>query len=127
MPPLDGKSALIVEDNVLIAMGLEATLQDLGLEVCGTAASAGEAISLFSTERPHLVIMDLRLAGVRDGVDAAQGIRRVEGQVPILFITGSRDRTSVDRIHQDHPAAILFKPVTPHMLAAELYRIFGTA
>lgn len=125
MPPLDGKSALIVEDNILIAMGLEATLQDMGLSVCGTAASAVEAVTLFSAERPELVLMDLRLIGSEDGVDAAHGIRRVQDGVPILFITGSRDRQSVDRIHQDHPAAILFKPVTPDMLAAELLRIFG--
>lgn len=125
MPPLNGKSVLIVEDNILIAMGLEATLQDLGLAVCGTATSAVEAVALFSIERPELVLMDLRLVGDQDGVDAAHGIHRVEDRVPILFITGSRDRPSVDRIHQDHPAAILFKPVTPDMLAAELLRIFG--
>lgn len=127
MRALHGKSVLIVEDNALIAMGLEATLQDLGLYVCGMAASAKEAVMLFTTERPEVVVMDLRLTGEEDGVDAALGIRRVEDRVPILFITGSRDRGSVERIHQDHPAAILFKPVTPSMLEIELLRIFGTA
>ncbi|MGC2856626.1 response regulator [Novispirillum sp. DQ9] len=123
---MTGKSVLIVEDNVLIAMGLEATLQDLGLSVCGVAVTAADAVTLFTARRPHLVVMDLRLIGDGDGVDAALAINAM-ASVPILFMTGSRDRQSVERIHQDHPAGILFKPVTTDALAGELLRIFRLA
>lgn len=123
MPQDSGKKkVLIVEDNALLAMGLESTLEDLGLTVCGIAASAKEASDSFTAQRPDLVVMDLRLYGDEDGVDAAQFIHSLE-KVPIIFITGSNDRASVERIMQDYPASILFKPVHPDRLAQEVARV----
>ena len=74
------KVVLIVEDEQLIAMGLSAQIEDMGLQVCGTADTAEGAVSQARTHRPAIILMDVRLRGELDGVDAA---RRVD-QAPVL-------------------------------------------
>jgi hypothetical protein len=62
---------LVVEDDYLVAIQMEQTLSDAGFEVAGVVASAEAAIDAAAAQRVALVIMDIRLAGRRDGVDAA--------------------------------------------------------
>jgi response regulator of citrate/malate metabolism len=102
---------LIVEDEFLIAELLSSMVEDMGLCVCGHAVSAEEAVALARLHHPRFVFMDVRLNGEQDGVDAAV---LIHGQVgaQVIFITGSRDAATMARIEQDHPAAILFKPIT---------------
>lgn len=101
---------LVVEDEYLIAEGLRLQLQDMGLTVCGTAATAESAVALAETHRPSVVLMDVRLRGVGDGVDAALAIHEKVGS-KVIFVTGSREPATLSRIQLDHPSAILFKPV----------------
>lgn len=62
---------LIVEDDHLVAMEMESVLLDAGFEITGIAATAEDALRQAQSVRPDLVLMNIRLAGVRDGVDAA--------------------------------------------------------
>jgi two-component system, response regulator PdtaR len=105
------KKALIVEDEFLIAEGLRAQLDSLDVDVCGVASTAEDALALAMKHRPDFVLMDVRLDSERDGVDAALDIHaHVDSQV--IFVTGSREQTTIDRIAADHPAATLFKPIS---------------
>lgn len=115
---------LVVDDEALIALSLSDMLEDIGLHVCGTAATARKAIELAAAHRPILILMDVRLKGTEDGVYAAQEIHR-RHLVPVVFITGSREQETIDRIHQDHPAEILFKPILPEQLHASVRKILG--
>jgi CheY-like chemotaxis protein len=101
---------LVVDDEFLIAESLSMQIEDMGLPVCGSAATADEAVALAKEHRPFLVLMDVRLKGQRDGVDAAQAIHDDVGS-KVIFITGSREPATLARIEEDHPLAILFKPV----------------
>ncbi len=112
----DKKRALIVEDQFLIAEGLRCQLDMMNVEVCGIATTAEEALQIAIAERPDFVLMDVRLDGVRDGVDAALDIHHSNLAVPVIFVTGSREQETLDRIALDHPAATLFKPVSEHQL-----------
>lgn len=103
------RCVLIVEDEFLISETLSIMIEDLGLEVCGKAANADEAVQLATAHMPSLVLMDVRLKGSRDGVDAAGDIRRIS-PVPVIFITGSREPETVARINAGDPAGVLFKP-----------------
>jgi DNA-binding NarL/FixJ family response regulator len=105
----------VVDDEFLIAEGLSLQLQDLGIAVCGTAASADEAVALAQAERPAVVLMDVRLGGDKDGVDAALVIHATVGS-KVIFVTGSREAATLERIRQDHPAEVLFKPVSDWQL-----------
>jgi two-component system, response regulator PdtaR len=102
---------LVVEDEFLIAAGLCGQIEDLGMKVCGTANSAERAIALAQEARPAIVLMDMRLRGQGDGVDAALVIHATVGS-KVIFITGSSEPETMARIQIDHPSAVLFKPVT---------------
>ncbi len=110
---------LIVDDEFLIVMGLSMQVEDMGREVCGTAATADEAVALAQKYRPSIVLMDMRLMGQKDGVDAALAIHETVGS-KVIFITGSREPATVARIHLDHPSAVLFKPVTDEELRSAI-------
>lgn len=103
---------LIVDDEHLIALSLSLVLEEMGIVVCGTAATAVKAVELAKRHRPSIILMDVRLKGEEDGVDAALAIHEVF-EASVIFITGSREPETVARIRKDHPAAILFKPILP--------------
>jgi two-component system, response regulator PdtaR len=111
------KSVLIVEDEALIAMGLSAQIEDMGLQVCGTTDTADGAVAQAKAHRPAIILMDMRLRGDKDGVDAALAIHDTVGS-RIIFITGSREQATIDRIGLDHPFALLFKPISDRQLQA---------
>jgi len=110
---------LVVDDEFLIAEGLCMQVEDMAMVVCGTATTADEALALAMMHRPEVVLMDVRLRGDKDGVDAAQEIHRTVGS-KVIFITGSREQSTIDRIYQDHPAGVLFKPVSDRQLRSAI-------
>jgi CheY-like chemotaxis protein len=120
------KSVLIVEDEVVIAMGLSVQIEDMGLIVCGTADSADTAVVQASMHRPAVVLMDVRLRGDKDGVDAAMVIHQTIGS-RIIYITGSKEQATIDRINLDHPFALLFKPVSGLQLHATVSNAIQSA
>lgn len=113
------RCVLIVEDEALIAMLLTDMVEDLGFSVCDTAATAQDAIDLADARRPILVLMDVRLQGEKDGVDAAVEIHGRHG-IPIIFLTGVRDAQTLERISRRHPADVLTKPISVERLKAAI-------
>lgn len=109
------RQVLVVDDEFLIAMGLINQVEEMGLTVCGSASTADEAVALARLHRPMVVLMDMRLDGTKDGVDAALVIHEEVGS-KVVFITGSQEPDSLARIRSDHPCAILFKPVSSNQL-----------
>jgi DNA-binding NarL/FixJ family response regulator len=108
--PKTKPKVLIVDDEFIIANSLSLQAEELGLEVCGSAATAQEAIDLAHMHRPDVVLMDVRLRGPQDGVDAAIAIHEQVG-AKVIFITGSREPATMARIELDHPSGVLFKPI----------------
>jgi DNA-binding NarL/FixJ family response regulator len=106
---------LIVDDESLIALSLRHQITKIGIEVCGTAATATQAIALAQRHRPKIVLMDVRLRGAPDGVDAALAIHDSVGS-KVIFLTGSQEPTTLARIQEDHPTAVLFKPTSERQL-----------
>jgi DNA-binding NarL/FixJ family response regulator len=94
-------------------------VEDMGMAVCGTAATAEEAVVQAEIHRPSVVLMDMRLRGDKDGVDAALVIHRAVGS-KLIFVTGSRDQATIKRIQLVHPFAVLFKPVSDHQLRSAI-------
>jgi DNA-binding response OmpR family regulator len=68
--------ALIIEDEILIAEELRDRLSWLGFSVIGAVDSADEGVAIATRERPDLVLMDIRLRGSKDGIQAACEIRK---------------------------------------------------
>lgn len=108
---------LVVEDDWLIALEIEAALAAANYEVLGTAVSASEAVAMATTHDPDLVIMDVRLQGARDGVDAAVDIYDELG-IRSLFISANDDPATRKRAEAAKPAGWLSKPFLGSQLVA---------
>jgi CheY-like chemotaxis protein len=103
-------SILVVDDEFIIANSLSMQIEEMGYSVCGVAATAREAVELAQAHRPDIVLMDVRLKGEEDGVDAALAIHDTTAS-KVIFITGSREPATMARIELDHATAVLFKPI----------------
>lgn len=101
---------LIVEDEALIAAHIEEALEDAGYGVLGPFSDGGEAVESISERRPDLVLMDIKLAGELDGIDAALEIRR-RHRLPVVFLTAFADGALVERARKAEPYGYLLKPV----------------
>ena len=112
---------LIVEDDFLAASEIEAVLTEAGYEVAGMANRAEEAVRLAKSEKPDLAIMDIRLVGRLDGIDAALEIFRETG-VRCIFATAHQDPGMRARAEPAAPLGWLPKPYAPHALHAMVNR-----
>jgi DNA-binding NarL/FixJ family response regulator len=100
---------LLVEDDFLVGMEMEAGLADAGYIVAGVASTAEEAAALAAERRPVLVVMDIRLASERDGVDAALEIYRTLG-IRSLFASAHGDAQVKARAEAARPLGWVAKP-----------------
>jgi DNA-binding response OmpR family regulator len=111
------RRALIVEDETLIALGLEADMHALGFHICDLVANGQEALSHAMSTRPDVALIDVNLEGGREGIEVARSLRDV-CDVPLVFVTGCTDRDTVARIRGQVPGApVLPKPVWGDRLA----------
>ena len=104
-----GTRVLVVEDDYLVAMEIEAALVDAGFDIIGVVATAEEAVTLAGSERPALVVMDIRLAGKRDGVDAALELFSKHA-IRCVFATAHSDNDTRLRAEPASPLGWLQKP-----------------
>jgi CheY-like chemotaxis protein len=107
---------LIAEDELLVAWHLESLARDQHLDVCGLVPDGEGAIEQAGDLDVDLVLMDIRLAGRMDGIEAARRIRE-NRNTPIIFITAHGDpatRAYVERVVPGAP--VLSKPVTGERL-----------
>jgi CheY-like chemotaxis protein len=118
-PISHGPRVLIVEDETLIAEELSERLSRLGFSVIAAVDSAEEGIAIATRERPDLVLMDIRLKGEKDGVQAAKEIRQ-QLDVPIVYLTAYSDRLTVDRAKATEHDAYLLKPFYRHDLQSTI-------
>ena len=105
-----GRRVLITEDNWLVAAEWRAALEDAGYEVVGMAASADEALELCREESPDLILMDIRLLGDRDGIEAAQEARSLY-EIPSVFVSAHDDSDVRRRAAEARPLGWITKPV----------------
>lgn len=116
---------LIVEDDFLVSLAVSRMIGDLGHVVSGRLRSAKAAFDFLQRELPDLVLMDIRLEGEMDGIEAATIIRERWG-VPFAFLSAYGDRRTLDRAKAAMPLTFLDKPVAlgslRSLLDAELPR-----
>ncbi len=100
---------LVVEDERIVARSLRIQLTALGYDVVGNVASGEEAIQQSGDLRPHLVLMDIRLEGSIDGVEAAATIRR-RFQLPVIYLTAFSTKEILERAKVTQPFGYVLKP-----------------
>jgi two-component system, response regulator PdtaR len=112
---------LIVEDDFLIGMQTEIALAEAGFDVVGVATTAEEAVALARQHRPSLAVMDIRLAGRRDGIDAAGELFRELG-IRCVFATAHDDQRTRALAKPFAPLGWLAKPYTMASLVAAVQK-----
>jgi CheY-like chemotaxis protein len=115
---------LIVEDERLIAIDLQRRLTRLGYAVVALAASGVEAIQKALTLRPDVMLMDIRLQGPMDGVEAARQIR-ASVRVPVIFMTAYVDEETTQRLKAMSPWGYLHKPFTIQLVQSRLEQVLS--
>jgi PAS domain S-box-containing protein len=113
---------LIVEDEYVLAANLQENLETLGYDVLDIASSATDAINQAAALHPDLVLMDIRLQGTMDGIQAAEQIWN-QLQIPVIYLTGHSDTSTLERAKVTFPFGYLLKPVKEK----ELYMAIETA
>ena len=115
---------LLVEDDFLVGMEMETGLQEAGYEVAGVAATAEEAVELARARRPAVVVMDIRLASERDGVEAAIEIFEAFG-IRSLFASAHCDALTRTRAEAAFPLGWVAKPYRVETLLKAVEEALG--
>jgi PAS domain S-box-containing protein len=106
---------LVVEDESRIATTLEDTLKSFGYSVPAIVCSGEQAIQKVAEMQVDLVLMDIRLEGSMDGVEAADQIRS-DFNIPVVYLTGYMDDNTVHRAMSTEPFGFILKPYEPREL-----------
>lgn len=101
---------LIVEDERIVAEEIRRMLEYLGYNVSSIASSGEDAIKEFEEKRPDLILMDIKLRGEMDGVEAAAKIRE-RADIPIIYITALSDKNTLERTKATVPFGYVHKPL----------------
>ena len=116
---------VVVDDEIFVAMHLEAVLEDLGHSVVAIVSSGEAAVDEVAFHAPDLIFMDINLGGGIDGVEAARRIL-LNGAAPIVFVSAYGDDATRARIEAIAPGAgLVAKPVTPGALRSAVERATG--
>ncbi len=104
-----GERVLIVEDERIVAEDLHDMLQRLNYQVVGIASSGEEAIRKAEETHPAIVLMDIRLNGELDGIQAAEMIWTRLG-IPVTYLTAYADENTLERAKATLPFGYILKP-----------------
>ena len=100
---------LIVEDEFLVAQDIGNKLEKSGYEICGFAGNSPKALDLFRTHIPDIVLMDINIRGVDDGIQTAIKMQEIR-EVPLIFLTALYDETTIQRAKEANPSSYIIKP-----------------
>jgi PAS domain S-box-containing protein len=100
---------MIVEDERIVAEDLRDMLERMGYKVVAMATSGEEAIRKAEETQPDLVLMDIRLNGGLDGIQAAEAIW-AHYSIPVTYLTAYADEKTLDRAKATMPFGYILKP-----------------
>ena len=109
----------VVEDETVVAMGLEQMLARLGLSNVHLFASAEEALDRLDELRPDLILMDIRLGAGIDGLAAAREVME-RRPCPVVITSAYTEGKYIEEAMHSHVFGYLVKPVTTQQLASTL-------
>ena len=100
---------LVAEDDTIIAMELRIRLESAGYALVAVVSRAEDAVQKATETRPDLVLMDVRLRGGIDGIEAAARIRAC-CDVPVVYLTALADAETLQRAQSAGLAGYIVKP-----------------
>jgi CheY-like chemotaxis protein len=110
---------LVVEDEGIVAQEIKSRLEKTGYPVCAVAHDGQTAVARAGEMRPALVLMDIRLKGDMDGIEAA-GLIRDRFNIPIVYLTAYTDPATLERAKAMEPFGYVVKPFETRSLIASI-------
>ena len=110
---------MLVEDELITAADIQEALEDLGYRVVAAVDSGEDAVEQAGRLAPDLILMDIRLKGELDGIDAAIEIRRRFG-LPVVYLTAHADDGTLERAKTAEPLGYIVKPFDDQELRATI-------
>jgi two-component system, response regulator PdtaR len=117
---------LVVEDDYFVAIDLEGGLREAGIQVIGPVPTAEEALALAKAERPVLALMDIRLAGAKDGIEVALELYRELG-IRCIFASAHVEPPYRQRAAGAAPLGWVQKPYTIATVVAAVKKALSEA
>lgn len=111
---------LVVEDEKIVALEIQTRLRSLGYTVPITVFTGKEAVRQADTMHPDLVLMDIKLRGDMDGIEAAEHIKTMG--IPVIFLTAFVDNKTLQRAKITEPYGYLLKPFEERESCTRLLR-----
>jgi len=112
---MNDRKILVVEDEGIIAVDTKLSLVALGYDVLPIAISGESAVELALQYHPDLILMDVKLGGKMDGIEAARAIQE-KLRTLILFMTAHTDNETLSKAKALNPIGIISKPVMAYQL-----------
>ncbi|MBB6481743.1 response regulator [Spirochaeta isovalerica] len=106
---------LVVEDEVLVGMEIQESLQKAGYDVPEVVMTSENFMPAIVKHKPDLVIMDINLNSFVDGVSAVQRMK-ILTSTPVLYLTAYRDEKTKERAMTTGPVDYLIKPISEEKL-----------
>lgn len=100
---------MVVEDSADLCEKIKFKLMKHGFNVTATASSGNEAIHNAIYSKPDLILMDIKLIGKIDGIEAAEKINK-KINIPIIFLTAYSDEDFLKRAEKIAPYGYILKP-----------------
>ena len=110
---------LVVEDQKIISVEIAERLADMGYQVVGSAKSGNQAIQLATDLVPDLILMDIKLEGSMDGIEAADIIKNLL-DCPVIFLTAYADDNTIQRAKITEPYGYIVKPLDERELRSAI-------
>ncbi len=110
---------LVVEDEAIAGLALKEELEGLGYSVPEVLETGEAVVQAVARLRPDLMLMDIRLHGSLDGIEAAYQAK-AEFDIPVIYLTAYSDPATLGRAAQTGPDAFLLKPFGERELAANV-------
>jgi len=116
---MDKPNILIVEDDSMLCTVFEMFLEELGYVHSGTYKSGEEALEHLLNNRPDLILMDIHLDGSIDGIETAKIVLE-KYNIPIIYISGDSDVSTVNRAVLSNTYGFMTKPVYKNSLSLNI-------
>lgn len=110
---------LVVEDEAIVAMVIKRRLKDLSYIVSGVASTGKDAITKVEGTFPDLVLMDIRLKGDMDGIEATKIIKD-RFSLPVVYLTAHSDDVTFKKAKETDPDGYILKPFTEKDLSTTI-------
>lgn len=110
---------VVVEDELIIADSIKEILEDEGYEVHSNITSYDKAVAAINLLKPQLVLIDINLNGLKDGIDVGHFLLSFD-KIPFLYLTSISDHLTLDKVKETRPAGYILKPFTLETLKANV-------